>query len=155
MGISAAASDRLAASEAGVGPRSAATADQAASGREDRPLPWWNDPEVQRELALAPDKIKRINDLFARRSQEVRTLFRQLERERAALDTMTRERVVDESTYSLQVMSVENVRARLNEARLVMLYRFYRELSPEQYQKLQAIQDRDRNSPERASSTDR
>ena len=103
---------------------------------------WWNDTEVQRELALSPDKIKRINDLYARRSQDVRALIHEYQRQTDELDKMTRARVVDENTYLMQVMRVEAVRARLNESRLVMLYRFYRELSPEQHQKLQEIRDR-------------
>jgi Spy/CpxP family protein refolding chaperone len=103
---------------------------------------WWNDADVQRELALSADKIKRINDLYGRRSQELRPILHEYQKQGAELDKMTRERVVDESTYLLQVMRVESLRVRLNETRLVMLYRFFRELTPEQHTKLQDIMDR-------------
>jgi Spy/CpxP family protein refolding chaperone len=103
---------------------------------------WWNDADVQRELALSADKIKRINDLYGRRNQELRPIVHEYQKQGAELDKMTRERVVDESTYLLQVMRVESLRVRLNETRLVMLYRFFRELTPEQHQKLQDIMDR-------------
>jgi len=100
---------------------------------------WWNDADVQRELALSADKIKRINDLYARRNQDLRPIVHEYQKLGAELDKMTRERVVDEATYQLQVMRVESARSRLNETRLVMLYRFYRELTPDQHQKLQGI----------------
>jgi hypothetical protein len=37
---------------------------------------------------------------------------------------------------------VEWLRSQLNESRLMMLYRMYRELTPDQYHKLQEISDR-------------
>jgi Spy/CpxP family protein refolding chaperone len=114
---------------------------------------WWNDTDVQRELALSPDKIKRINDLYGRRSQELRPILHEYQKQGAELDKMTRERVVDESTYLLQVMRVESLRVRLNETRLVMLYRFFRELTPEQHTKLQDIMDRRFNRGGRGRST--
>ncbi len=58
------------------------------------------------------------------------------------LDKMTRAAVVDESTYLLQVMRVESTRQRLNESRTVMLYRMYRQLTPDQHRKLQDLLDR-------------
>jgi hypothetical protein len=59
---------------------------------------------------------------------------------------MTRARVVDVDTYSVQVMRVESARSKLSESRTVMLYRLARELTPEQYRKLLEIRDRRRTS---------
>jgi Spy/CpxP family protein refolding chaperone len=154
--MTAGAAGRLVASAAVSANEAPAQQAQASRGGTRGNFQWWNDPEVQRELALSADKIKRINDLYARRNQEVQALLREYQKEFAELDRMTRERVVDESTYLLQVMRFEFVRARLNESRTVMLYRFFRELTPEQHQKLQAILDRGRGGgPGRSTSPGR
>ena len=103
---------------------------------------WWNDAEIQKELGLTADKVKNINDFYKRRNEDLQPILQEFLKQREELEKMTRARVVDESTYLLQVMSVENARARLNESRTVMLYRMFRSLTPEQHQKLQGIMDR-------------
>jgi Spy/CpxP family protein refolding chaperone len=103
---------------------------------------WWNDAGVQKELGLTADKIKSINDFYSRRNEDLRPFVQEFLKQREELGKMTQARVVDESTYLLQVMRVESARARLNESRTVMLYRMYKSLSPEQHQKLQDIMDR-------------
>jgi Spy/CpxP family protein refolding chaperone len=55
---------------------------------------------------------------------------------------MTRDRTVDEVTYSLQVGRVWDLRRRLGESRTIMLYRIYQELTPEQHKKLHALRER-------------
>ena len=103
---------------------------------------WWNDAGVQKELGLTAEKIKSINDFYSRRNQDLGPFVQEFLKQREELGKMTQARVVDESTYLLQVMRVESARARLNESRTVMLYRMYKSLSPEQHQKLQNIMDR-------------
>lgn len=103
---------------------------------------WWNDPEVQKELALSPDKIKRIHDLYSARTRNLKPLVEEFFRQSAELERMTTAAVTDESTYGLKVLQVETMRSRLNESRTVMLYRIYRELTPDQYKKLQDIFER-------------
>lgn len=103
---------------------------------------WWNDAGVQKELGLTAEKIKSIDDFYSRRNQDLRPFVQEFLKQRDELGKMTQARVVDESTYLLQVMRVESARARLNESRTVMLYRMYKSLSPEQHQKLQDIMSR-------------
>lgn len=103
---------------------------------------WWNDAEVQKELALSAEKIERISNFYSRRNADLRPILNEFIKQSEELEKMTRARVVDENTYSLQVLRVEAVRQRLNESRTMLLYRIYRELTPEQYVKLQDILDR-------------
>jgi Spy/CpxP family protein refolding chaperone len=103
---------------------------------------WWNDAEVQKELALSADKVKQINDFFNRRNADLSPIVHDFVKQSAELDKMTRDRVVDEGTYALQVMRVEAGRARLSESRTLMLYRMYRLLTPGQHQQLQGLLDR-------------
>lgn len=116
-----------------------------APGRAPNPTlgwEWWNDADVQKELGLAPEKIERINAFYARRNAELRPVVHEYQKQLAELDKMTRARVVDEGTYLVQVMRVEAARGRLSESRTMLLYRMYRELTPEQHGKLQDILDR-------------
>ena len=68
------------------------------------------------------------------------------QKERDDLDRMTSERLADDSTYGLKVWRVESMRAKLNESRIVLLYRIYKQLSPEQYKKLNEVLDRARTN---------
>ncbi len=100
---------------------------------------WWNDAEVQKELGLTADKVKRIDDFFEKRSKDLKPWADEFQKEFQELDAMTKAATVDETTYALKVQQVETIAARLRESRTVMLYRIYRELQPEQYKKLQEI----------------
>lgn len=115
---------------------------QGRSGQLMAPWDWWNDADVQRELGLATDKVQRINDIYTRRSEDLKPIVEEFVKQSAELEKMTRARLVDERTYSVQVMHVESARSELNKSRTVMLYRLTRELTPEQYKKLQDIRDR-------------
>jgi Spy/CpxP family protein refolding chaperone len=124
----------------------AAAADQGPGpgGMQGRPpdlsrSKWWNDAEVQKELGLTADKVKRIDDFFERRSKDMKPMADKFQHEREVLDAMTQAATVDEATYALQVQEVQGLAARLGESRTMMLYRIYRELQPEQYKKLQEI----------------
>lgn len=100
---------------------------------------WWNDAEVQRALVLTPEKVRRIHEIFTRRSEDLKPIGDEFMRAFTELDKMTRARVVDEATYQLQVVRVEALRAELNKSRTVMLYRLTKELTPEQFKKLEDL----------------
>jgi Spy/CpxP family protein refolding chaperone len=110
---------------------------------------WWQDADVKRELALTDEKAQRIDQIFQGRQKLLTPMASDFLKEKAVLDRMTAERTADDGTYALQVWRVEALRSKLNESRLMMLYRIYRELQPDQYKKLQAISDR-KFDPERA-----
>lgn len=106
---------------------------------------WWKDEGVKKELVLSEDKARKIESIIQRRVSQMKPSKDAFEKELDKLDRMTRERVADEATYSLQVAQLEAIGARLRESRTVMLYAIYRELSVEQNQKLQDIKERRRN----------
>ena len=107
---------------------------------------WWSDPAIKAEIKLTDEQSKRIKEIFEKREAEIKPLLEQLNRESGRLDRMTSERAADEITYSVQVGKVESLAARWRESRTMMIYRMYRELQPEQYQKLQEIMDRRRSA---------
>jgi len=111
-------------------------------GSQMVPWEWWSDASVQKELGLSADKAKQIDDIFQKRSKDMKPLADEVSRLRGDLDKMTQAAVTDESVYWFQVLRVESLAARLRESRQMMLYRMYRVLQPEQNKKLQDIFDR-------------
>lgn len=106
---------------------------------------WWNDELVRRELGLSVEKAKKIDGFFQDRSRRLAPIVAELEKQEEELDRLTRERLVDEVTYSLQAGRVWDLRRRFGESRTIMLYRIYQELTPDQYKKLQALRERNRS----------
>jgi Spy/CpxP family protein refolding chaperone len=138
LGVSGHASDRPV---AGAQPEAAPIQPRPQSGRGGSSMnwEWWNDADVQKALGLSPEKIKRIDDIFEKRSRDLQPMAEEFRRQFAELDDMTKSATVDEATYGIQVLRVESLGARLRESRTMMLYRIFRELQPDQYKKLQDI----------------
>jgi len=63
-------------------------------------------------------------------------------KQQTELNRMARERKVSIDEFAVQAARVDSLFAKLNESRTVMLYRMSRELSDEQYAKLQEVRDR-------------
>ena len=55
---------------------------------------------------------------------------------------MAAERTVTVEQFALQVSRIESLRTKLLESRAVMLYRMSKELTPEQYKKMQDYRER-------------
>lgn len=102
---------------------------------------WWKDELVKKQIGLGEDKARKIDNIFQDRSRRLQPIIAQVVKEDAELDRLTRERLVDEVTYSLQVARVEDLKRRFRESRTIMLYRILQELTPDQYKKLQALRD--------------
>jgi len=138
-----------------VASQAAATPAQGAkpAGANDRkPQPsrpaeweWWNDADIRKQLTLSDEKIRKIDGMFRRREAEVQPWVDDLDRERGKLNRMTSDRLADDATYTRQVAKVEFLRSQVSESRTILLYRMFRELTPEQYRKLQEIGDKRRD----------
>jgi Spy/CpxP family protein refolding chaperone len=105
---------------------------------------WWKDDQVKKEIGLTDDKARKIDNIFQDRSKRLAPIVDELEKQEAELDRLTRDRVVDEVTYSLQAGRVWDLRRRFGESRTIMLYRIFLELTPDQYKKLEALRERNR-----------
>jgi Spy/CpxP family protein refolding chaperone len=103
---------------------------------------WWKDDVAKRELGLTDKVAMDIDSFYQRRQREVAPFVAEFQKQVEALNQMTSERKVDESTYAVQVSHVEALRSRLRESRTVMLYHIYMKLSPEQFKKLADVRDR-------------
>ena len=112
---------------------------------------WWKDEQVIKELQLSPPKARTIDRIFTEREKRIASIVEELPVEQKKLEQMVTERVVDESTFQLQVARVVFLRSRRDESRQVMLYRMYQELTPEQHKKLLEIRERNRGRGGRGS----
>ena len=97
---------------------------------------------MQKALGLTEAKVKNISKIFDDRLRRSQPIWEQFEKEREDLNKLTAEQKITVEMYAIEVRKVEALRTMLSESRLVMLYRIYRELTPEQYQKLQEIRDK-------------
>jgi hypothetical protein len=100
---------------------------------------------VRKELVLTPRQIGSITRHYENRVRQMKPLDDELRKQLDELERLTRERTVDVNTYLVHVTRVEALRTELYKTRAVMLYSIYRELTPDQYQKLREIRDRRRS----------
>jgi len=107
---------------------------------------WWSDPEVQKTLGLAEAKVKNISRIYEDRVRRSQQLLERYEKERAELNRLTEERQISVEEYAIHVTQVEALRTELNKGRLVMLYRIFRELTPEQNKRLTEIFEKRREA---------
>jgi Spy/CpxP family protein refolding chaperone len=93
---------------------------------------WWQAPQVQRDLALVPDQVARIEQVFTATwpaLQRAKTELDGLEQELSALIASAD---ADEPRVAAQIERVEAARSDLGRTRSMMLYRMYRVLTPGQ-----------------------
>ena len=132
-------------------PQAATTAKPESQPSTGRPGPlweweWWKDADVKKELSLTDATVKTISRIFEERVRRSQALAEIFEKERAELNRVTLERQVSVDTYQIMVTRVEALRTELNKGRLVMVYRMYREMTPEQVKKLSEIRERRMNT---------
>jgi len=123
-------------------------------GPTQGPWEWWKDDAIKKEMRLTDMQARNITKIYEERARMMKPHSDEFDKQRLELEKMTKERAVDVATYSMQVNKVEFLRTELSKSRLVMLYQIYRQLTPEQYDKLREIRDRrDRQRAGRGAGT--
>jgi hypothetical protein len=103
---------------------------------------WWQDGEVQKIVGLTAEQVERLEVIFKERDREMAPFIREYLRQREELRRMAGERKISTEEFAIHASSFEALEAKLDESRTIMLYRMSRELSDEQYRKLQEVRDR-------------
>jgi Spy/CpxP family protein refolding chaperone len=104
--------------------------------------PWWKDADVIKEIGLSPDQAAKIDRISAQRSKQIDPFLQEYIQQNAELDRIMRERTVDPSMIELQASKVLALKSKVDESRIVMLYKMNLVLTAEQAKKLQAIWER-------------
>lgn len=112
-----------------------------ANGRPSSPPKWWVDEKPRAELGISDQQSAAIEQVWQKSIPRLRELRQKLNDTESVLSDMIRD-AVDEPSVIAEIDKVEAVRAELNKARTLMLYRMNRVLSPEQRDKLKAMRDR-------------
>ncbi len=129
------------------GQRSGQRTGQPPRGQGQDPLPparwpWWRDAEVQRTVGLSTAQVERLDAIVKEREGALAPFITEWRKQLEVLNRMARERQVSIDEFAIQASRVDSLYAKLTESRTVMLYRMSRELSDEQYRKLQEVRDR-------------
>ena len=100
---------------------------------------WWVDPKLRAELAITDQQSTAIEKIWSKDyNQRVETRKR-LEELEAKLNQMMLAASVDEAAIIAQLDKVEAARTEVSKARVLMLYRINKLLTPDQRIKLDAM----------------
>lgn len=100
---------------------------------------WWQNDRFQRELAMSPEQIARIEDIYQSAGPAMRTRKAALDRLQSDLSKLVADGRAEESTADDLIAKVEAARAELGHTRGVMLYRIRRILTSDQHVKLKVL----------------
>lgn len=103
---------------------------------------WWKDEDVKKEIGLRADQAGRIDRYYSARMKEIDPVVQEYQRETVILNKMVDDRLVDDSTLSVEMTKFYALRTSVDQSRTMMDYRIAKVLDLEQYAKLKAIADR-------------
>jgi Spy/CpxP family protein refolding chaperone len=106
------------------------------TGLADR---WWKNPAAAQYLGLTADQQKRMDDVFQESRLKLSQLNFTLEREEKILERLVAVEPLDDSKMASQIDSVAQARAELEKANGRMLLGIRKQLTPEQWSKLNQI----------------
>lgn len=118
------------------------------------PMKWWQDEKFKSELRLTPDQSARIDAIFEATFPKLRASYQELNKREQQLSSMISANDATEAQVLKQADQIEAIRSELSKTRVLMLFRMRRILSPEQRDRLQALQkeqeqERQRGGPPR------
>lgn len=103
---------------------------------------WWQSDKFKAELALAPDQITRLEDVYQSMRPKLTTGKEDLDRLEGRLSAVIAEGVAPEGDVMKMVDQVEHARAELAKSRTLMIYRMHQILTADQRVKMNAIHER-------------
>ncbi len=114
---------------------------------------WWLDPDTRKELGLTDLQSKQINQIWEATTPKQRERWHEFEKLEDTLSQTVKENTADVATVTQLVERYEKLRAELNAARTVMIYKMHLVLTPEQRVKVDAM--RARREQERKKQSDK
>jgi len=108
----------------------------AGSGK----IKWWRSEQFQREMALTPEQVERIDKIFQDAWPALHSAKTDLDRLERELSATIADSSADEDRVLRLIDGVEASRSALGRTRSLMLYRMHRVLTPEQRAILKSLQ---------------
>jgi Spy/CpxP family protein refolding chaperone len=97
---------------------------------------WWDNPQVAKDLNLAPDQKQKMDDIFQQSRLKLIDLHAALQREEATLDPLINADSPDETKILAQIDKVAQARAELEKSNARMLLAVRQVLTADQWTKL-------------------
>jgi len=101
---------------------------------------WWKRPRVAAEINLTSEQAREIESIFARSRPKLIDLKADLEKKQGALQDSLEDPNADRRAIGAQVEAVENARAELQKARILMVLDMRHVLKPQQWGRLVQMQ---------------
>jgi periplasmic protein CpxP/Spy len=99
---------------------------------------WWDNPQVAKDLNLAPDQKQKMDDIFQQGRLKLIDLHAALQKEEATLDPLINADSPDETKVLAQIDRVAQARAELEKSNARMLLAVRQVLTADQWTKLKA-----------------
>ena len=110
---------------------------------------WWQSERFQKELALAPEQITRIEGIYQSTTPLLRAQKEAFDRREEKLSKVIADPKSDEAMVVQATDRLEAARNEMGRTRTLMLFRIRRVLSDEQQLKLNTLHEHDRKDRER------
>jgi Spy/CpxP family protein refolding chaperone len=123
-------------------------------GQDRRPPRWWADEPERTELGITDQQSAAIEQIWQQLSPRLKELRERLDQLEETMSQLIRD-AADEAAVMAHVDKVESTRTEANKARVLMLYRMNRVLTPDQRIKLKALRDKRESSRRGPPSSDR
>lgn len=123
-------------------------------GQDRRPPRWWADEPERSELGITDQQSAAIEQIWQKSFPRLKELRERLDQLEATMSQMIRD-AADEAAVMAHVDTVESTRTEANKARVLMLYRMNRVLTPDQRIKLKALRDKRESSRRGSGPPDR
>jgi len=103
---------------------------------------WWQSDRFKADLALTPDQITRLEDVYQHLRPTLTAGKQELDRLETGLSKLIAEGVAPEGDVMRMVDQVEHSRAELAKSRTLMVYRMHQILTADQRAKMNALHER-------------
>jgi periplasmic protein CpxP/Spy len=111
--------------------------DHGGMGREGMGR-WWDNPQVAKDINLAPDQKQKMDDVFQLNRTKLIDLHASLQKEEATLDPLINADSPDEAKILAQIDRIAQARAELEKANARMLLSVRQVLTADQWTRLKA-----------------
>jgi len=102
---------------------------------------FWKREKVRDKLDLSQAQVQNLEQIFASHQQSLVDLEANVKRERSELDTLLTNEQTDDARVMTQVDVLEQARARLGKARVMMLLEMRKVLTPAQREALARLKE--------------
>jgi Spy/CpxP family protein refolding chaperone len=101
---------------------------------------WWKRPRVAAEINLSPEQVSRIEGIFSRARPVLIDRKAELEKRQGDLQDALEDPNADRRAIASRVEAVENARAELQKARVLMVLDIRQVLKRDQWERLMRMQ---------------